>query len=249
MATLYERAKLLEEASLNPSMQRALVNECRNDIIFWFEWFCYTFNPRVTPAHLPFNPYPFQKETIKVIQSCVQRGEPLIIEKSRDMGLSWLVLLVFQWFWIFEDGADFLCGSRKQDDVDKKGDRSALFEKFRYNLRMQPEWMCPKLTYQNDNYLKITHPITGNILKGESATADFGRSQRFKAVLMDEVARHPYGDYAYASVSQSSNCIILLFTPFGQANIAYRMRQHPEVEWVDIGGGEDGRIPSTGKSG
>lgn len=240
MATLYERAKILQAAADDESLQAALLAKCQRDPIFWFEYFCYTFNPRTTPAHLPFNPYPFQVETIQIMIDCIQRGEPLIIEKSRDMGLSWLVLLVFQWFWLFEDGVDFLCGSRKEAYVDRKGDRSVLFEKFRYNLRMQPEWICPKLGKNNDNYMQITHPVTGNILKGEAATADFGRSQRFKAVLMDEVAVHPYGDYAYASVSHSSNCIILLFTPFGQANIAYRMRQHPDVEWVEIGEPEDG---------
>lgn len=237
MATLPERSIMLAECDNDIAYRIATVQRCREDILFWFDWFCYTFNPRLYPAHLPFNPYEFQREVIFLIKQCIETGEPLIIEKSRDMGLSWLVLLVFQWFWLFRDGVDFLCGSRKQDDVDKKGDRSALFEKFRYNLRMQPLWICPPLGARNDTYLKIIHPETGNLIKGESATADFGRSQRYTAVLMDEVARHPYGEYAYASVSQSSNCMILLFTPFGQANIAYKMRQHPDVEWVPINGG------------
>lgn len=242
--TIQQRLKLIVECKKDPSFAMAMRERCKDDIIFWFNHFCYTFNPRVTPSHLPFNLYPFQEEVILLMQDCIERGEPLIIEKSRDMGLSWMVVLTFQWFWLFRDGADFLLGSRKEDDVDKRGDRSTLFQKFRYNLELQPDWICPKLGKNDDAHLKIIHPTNGNLLKGESATADFGRSQRYRAVLMDEVARHPYGEYAYASVSQSTNCVILLFTPFGRANIAYKMRSHPNVEWVDI----DGRANVGGSS-
>lgn len=234
MATLEERHKLLLECKTNPRLRGAVFNRCQEDILFWYDWFTYTFNPRTQPAHLPFNLYDFQRKTVLVLQDCIQRGEPILIEKSRDMGLSWLVMLTFQWFWLFMDGADFLCGSRKEDDVDKRGDRSTLFQKFRYNLDMQPVWLCPPIGKAHDAHMKIINPRNGNVLSGEAATADFGRSQRYRAVLMDEVARHPYGEYAYASVSQSTNCIVLLWTPFGKANIAYKLRSHPDVEWIDL---------------
>lgn len=243
MPTMEERLKFLIRCREDEYFRNAVYGKCKEDILFWFEWFTYTFNPRLDVAHLPFNLYDFQKDTVLVMKDCIENGEPLIIEKSRDMGLSWLVVLTFQWFWLFLDGADFLCGSRKEDDVDKKGDRSTLFQKFRYNLDMLPAWMCPKLSKSEDAHLKLINPNNGNVLKGESATADFGRSQRYRAVLMDEVARHPYGDYAYASVSQSTNCTILLFTPFGKANIAYRMRSNPDVEWLDVGTEPILRVP------
>jgi hypothetical protein len=240
MSTLEQRKDLLIACSKDIKLQRAVFNECRDDILFWFDWFAYTFNPRVKPAHLPFNLYPFQKNVVLLLQKCIDEGEPLIIEKSRDMGLSWLVMLTFQWFWLFHDGVDFLCGSKVQDDVDKKGDRSTLFQKFRFNLDYQPLWILPEMHRFHDSFLKILNPRNGNTLAGQAATSDFGRGQRYRAVLMDEIARHPYGQYAYESVSHSTNCVILLFTPFGKANIAYNMRSHPDVEWVDIGGNDDG---------
>jgi len=236
MPSLLERTKLLHKAKDDVRLQRALIAQCKNDVLFWFDWFAWTFNPRVDGAHLPFNLYDFQRDVILLMHDCIKRGEPLIIEKSRDMGLSWMVLLIFQYWWLFQDGADFLLGSRTQDEVDQKGNRSTLFEKFRYNINRMPLWMCPKLERHHNGHMKIINPTNGNVLSGEASTPDFGRSQRYRAVLMDEVARHPYGDFAYASVSQSTNCIILLFTPFGKANIAYRMRSHEDIEWVDIGG-------------
>lgn len=240
MATLRERALLLHKCREDERFRNTTYKYCRDDILFWFDWFAYTFNPRVEPSHLPFNLYPFQREVILLIQQCIQDGEPIIIEKSRDMGLSWMVMLTFQWFWLFKDGADFLCGSRVEHDVDRKGDKSTLFQKFRYNLEMQPRFILPAMGKAHDSHMKLINPANGNVLSGSSSTADFGRGQRYRAVLMDEVARHPYGELAYASVSQSTNCVILLFTPFGKANIAYKMRSHPDVEWVDIGGHNEG---------
>ena len=235
MPSYLQRVQLLYEAKNDIGLQNALVERCKEDPLFWFDWFAWTFNPRLDDAHLPFNLYPFQRDVIEIMYDCITRGEPLIIEKRRDMGLSWMVLLMFQWFWLFKDGADFLLGSRKEDEVDDKGNRSTLFEKFRYNLNRQPLWICPKLARHHDGHMKIINPKNGNVLNGEAATPDFGRSQRYRAALMDEVARHPYGELAYASVSQSTNCIILLFTPFGKANVAYKMRSHEGVKWVDIG--------------
>lgn len=229
-----ERLDLMLECKKDSKLRNAVYKRCKTDIVFWFDWFAYTFNPRVIPAHLPFNLYPFQKKAILLMCECIEKGEPLIIEKSRDLGLSWLVMMVFQWYWLFNDGMDFLVGSKKEDDVDKRGDRSTLFQKFRYNLAYQPKWILPTMSKQDDAHMKIINPKNGNVLAGEAATADFGRGQRYRAVLMDEVARHPYGQYAYDCITHSTNCIIMLFTPFGKANIAYTMRSHPDLDWIDI---------------
>ena len=65
----------------------------------------------------------------------------VFIEKSRQMGISWLVCLVFVYFYIFYDYR-FLLISAKHDLVD--GDEKSLFTKIRYIISKLPMWMLPK---------------------------------------------------------------------------------------------------------
>src|SRR3982751_999681 len=239
MASAAARYKLLKEAASDIELQAQIRQVCSTDIHFWFDHFAYTFNPRVQPADLPFNLMDFQREIVNVTVQCIREGEPVLFEKSRDMGLTWILALVLEWFWEYEPGSDFLIGSKNQDLVDKKGDRSTIFQKLRYNIALQPKWLFPKHIRGWDTFLKLVHPINGNTIVGSTSTPDFGRSGRYRAALMDEMAFHPYGKAAYESASHSTNCILMPSTPNGKANEFYKLRSHDDVEWIDLEGPED----------
>lgn len=234
MVSTEARYKLLYEAKDSPLLQEECLAVSQSDILFWFDHFAYTYNPRVRPSDLPFNLMPFQVKVVETLHDCIRKGEPLLIEKSRDMGITWLIVLTFQWFWMFEHGSDFLIGSKVQDLVDKKGDRSTIFQKLRYNIQMQPPWMLPSLDKNHDTFMKIIHPINGNTITGASSTVDFGRGGRYRAAMLDEYAFHPYGKAAYESVSQSTNCIIMPSTPNGKANNFYKLRSIDDLEWIEL---------------
>jgi phage terminase large subunit len=234
MVSAEARYRLLFNAENDPELQQDCITASKADIVFWFNHFCYTYNPRVFPADLPFNLYSFQPQVVRLIQKCILEGEPLLIEKSRDMGITWLVVLVFQWYWQFTPGCDFLIGSKTRDLVDKKGNKSTIFQKLRYNIQMQPPWMLPRLDKNHDTYMKIIHPVNGNAIIGETSGPDFGRSGRCRAAFMDEMPRYAYGRAAYESVTQSTDCIIVCGTPYGKANEFYKMRSDESLEWVDI---------------
>jgi len=237
MATWAERHDLIIRASSDVGFQKDIVRACTADILLWFDYFAYTFNPRATVSVLPFNLYPFQKKLVLALRECIDTGESLMIEKSRDMGVSWIVMLVFQWYWLFYEGSDVHVGSSKREYVDKLGVKSTLIEKFRFNLSYIPKWMCPPLKkYRDDSLAKIKNPGNGNTLTGEAAVPSFGMSQRYRAVLMDELARQPYGRIAYETVSQTTDCIIGVWTPFGKANIAAEFARNRAIEEIDMTG-------------
>jgi hypothetical protein len=219
-AILAQRARLLAQARTSPELQWLLLAQCQRDILFWFRYFCWTFDPRQPQPHLPFIPYPFQEEVLLEIQSTITEGRDLLVEKSRDMGLSWLVLLSFQYYWLFKPGANFHLGSRKQESVDRKGDISTLFEKLRYNLDWLPAWMKPEgfQGSQHDNLLRLINPDNGNVITGESSNENFGRGGRYRAVLFDEFPFWPMQDAAFASAGQSTPCRIIVGTPYGKSN-------------------------------
>ena len=111
------------------------------DILFAFNAFFFTLDVRRRPEHhQPFCTYPFQDKTILEIVKAIHEGHDLPIEKSRDMGASWMVILVFLWYWLNPNGGvDFLLGSRIEDYVDKKGDMRTLFQKVRYAFYKLPK--------------------------------------------------------------------------------------------------------------
>lgn len=234
MATLRERAELITKASANKKLQDVINEKCRRDIIFWFDYFAWTFNPRQAPYDFPFNLYPFQVRLIEELCDCIDNGSPFLIKKSRDMGATWIILLVFQHYWLYKPGSDFHLTSITENDVDQIGNKSTLFEKLRYNLRFLPKWMAPQLSKQHDSYMKLINPNNGNSITGQAPVLDFGRSQRYRAVMMDEMARLKNGAAMYGSVTSSTDCIIMPYTPYGKSNEAYRLSVEGDRDIVDL---------------
>ncbi len=233
---LARRLVLYQAADRHPELQAALLAWCKRDVRFWFRHFCWTFDPRKEQPHLPFVPYAFQEKALVELVQAIETGQDLLIEKSRDMGLSWLVLLAFQYFWLFREGANFHLGSRKQEAVDRKGDLSTLMEKLRYNLSWLPHWMRPAGFQESvhDNVLRLLNPVNGNTITGESSNENFGRGGRYKAVLFDEFPFWPTQDAAYASAGQSTPSRIVVGTPYGKNNRFAELRFSGQIRVLRV---------------
>ena len=198
------------------------------DILFAFNAFFYTFDVRRRPEHhQPFCTYPYQDRAIHQIKESVEKGQDLVIEKSRDMGVSWMVILVFFWYWINpKGGADFLLGSRIEDYVDKKGDMRTLLEKARYALRRLPFWLIPRgfKKNQHDNFMKLVNPETGASITGESNNANFSTGGRYLGILFDEFAKWESTDEpAWTAAGDATPSRIAVSTPFGAAGQYYNL--------------------------
>lgn len=220
MATLLERATLLKKAENNPELQALLYERCKRDPVFWFNNFAYTFDPRVEPSTLPFNLYPVQEWFVNILLEYMDKNQDFGLEKSRDVGASWIIALVFEYCWTFRKGWNFHIGSRKEEFVDKKGDISTLFEKIRFNLKKQPVWLRPAGFEEKKHslYMRLINPENGNSITGESSNADFARGGRYKAILFDEFPVWKDDYAAWTSASQSTKCRIPIGTPNGKYN-------------------------------
>jgi hypothetical protein len=144
------------------------------------------------------------------------------MEKSRDVGASWMILYVFTHFWLFEKGSDFRIGSRKEDFVDKLNDIDTLLEKIRFTLKKHPIFLLPKGFAPDEHcaYMRIMNPENGNAIIGESANPNFGSGGRRKAVLLDEFAKwdDSVAEATWTSTADVSPCRIVVSTPVGSAN-------------------------------
>jgi len=219
---LRHRLTLWQNAHNNPTLQATLLQRCQNDPVFWINTFCWTFDPRLPQPVLPFQLYPFQEHAVQELVRAIEHSHDMVIEKSRDMGASWLVMLVLQWFWLFHPGSNVHVGSRRAHEVDRGyTDPSAtLFGKFRFNLAHLPYWMRPKGFQSNvhSRKLAIENPVLGNWLTGESATGAFSRGGRYRCIVFDEFAFFPDADLAWTAASQATQCRIAVSTPYGEHN-------------------------------
>lgn len=222
------REKLIRTCDNNVQMQEFVKEQFYEDILFAFNVIFWTYDPRHRPHHLPFITYPFQDEGILLIKDHIERGEDLLVDKSRDMGVSWMVTTVFLWHWLRPGaGNDFMLGSRKEPLVDKKGNLDTLMEKCRYNLYKLPDWLFPKGFNKNkhDNYLQLYNPESGCPIEGESTNEHFATGGRYKAVLFDEAAKWgETAEPAWVSAGDSTPCRVAVSTPYGMGTHFARLR-------------------------
>lgn len=202
-----------------------MLTACRQSIAVWLNTFVWTFRSRYVngttgayvqtlgnDCHIPFITWPIQDECINIIQSCINTGQSLNIDKSRDMGATWLVLAVFDHEFLFSSERQFGVVSRKEELVDASGDISTLFEKLRYINSMLPPWMVPQL---KTRHLLMRNVETGCTIAGESTNVDVGRGGRKTAYMVDEAAAVENGESIENSLSQTTACQIWVSTARG----------------------------------
>lgn len=221
------RAKLLQMAVDEPWLRQALWEACKADLLFYVNCFVWTYDPRTERKIVPFITYPFQDEALLEIAEHVGRGQDLVLEKSRDMGASWMSLLVMEKLWHFHAGYSFLMVSRKEEMVDALGNSDSLFWKLDFIHRWQPSWLLPP-GYNRSEHRKRLHfenPATGSCIDGEATTAAAGVGGRRTAMFIDEFSRIEDGWALLGGTADTTNCRIFNFTPWGMSGAAYALSE------------------------
>lgn len=191
------------------------------------------------PTRMPFVMFPKQKEFIAWLHERWLSGEDGIVEKSRDMGVSWLCVAFSVWMYLFYPGISAGFGSRKEDYVDKTGEPASLFWKARYFISMLPREFRPS-GYEEKKHtlsMRILNPENDSSIVGEAGD-NIGRGNRTAIYFVDEFAHIDHDELVEAALSETSNCKIYVSTPKGNANMFARKRfggKHPvfTFSWHD----------------
>jgi phage terminase large subunit len=219
------RDKLLRECNFDPAFKRLCLALAKKDVVFWVNNFVFTYDPRRVPSMIPFVLFPKQIEYLQWRQERRSLKEHGLIEKSRDMGLTWLNVAYQTHCWLFENNFKGGFGSRKEMLVDRKGDPDSIFEKIRIILRNLPLWMLPKgfKWDEHDNYLRMINPDTGSSITGEAGDS-LGRGGRNALYDVDEFAFIERADSVDAALSQNTDVIFYTSTPNGLGNCYSKKR-------------------------
>lgn len=218
------RVRTLARCESDKTARAALIELCKQDILNYFKILAWTYDPRKSPSDRPFIPFPYQETYIRDINNDIKDGNPSVTEKSRDMGVTWCILSVFFYRWLFFD-ENFLVGSKKESAVDTIGDIGSHFERFRYMLTKMPAWLLEQQGFdQKDSGCMRIFKRCGAALVGESMAPGFSRQGRHNAILLDEFAFVEKADLIYRACGDSAPCRIAVSTPNGKNNFFAKLR-------------------------
>lgn len=222
------RRRLVELGSNDPSAAADIRKMCARDILFFVNSFGWTYDPRRKPSRIPFITWPFQDDGLMELQETCGASN-LRITKSRDMGVSWLTLLSIDHPWRFEPAQSFLCGSRKEEYVDKSGDPKTLFWKLDFIHDSLPPWLKPR---RMRNKLSIHNLDNGSTVDGESTNKDFGRGDRRTRIFLDEFAAVENQREVLAAVYDATDSAVAVSTHQGTATEFYHLPWRTlELHW------------------
>ncbi len=230
-ANLAHRRDILIACDGKPERRDDYLDLCRQSVLLWVNLFVWTLNVKAVsddgremPAaeqHMPFITWPVQDDAVLTLQECIACGDDAVVDKSRDMGASWLTVAVAHYHWLFEPNSHVLLTSRVEDLVDKKGDPDSLFWKLDYINQNLPDWMLPgePIEFQRGgmhrSHMHLENPKLGCTIDGQATTAHIGRGGRRKFVVFDEMAAMEGATAAWQSASDTTSCKIGNSTPIG----------------------------------
>lgn len=200
----------------------------------WIMDWCDTYDPRKDVLKwMPFVLFEKQREFLDFLAACYQDEESGLVEKARDMGVTWLACAFTVWAWRFQRDVAIGWGSRKQELVDRIGDASSIFEKLRQLVFRLPSIWLPKGfdRTRHATFMKLINPANGATVIGEVGD-NIGRGGRTKLYFKDESAHYEHPEAIQAALDDNTRCQIDISSVNGLGNVYHRKRE-AGIEWPE----------------
>lgn len=225
-ANMLFRRRLLAECRRDVDFRRAVLKACREDFLFFVNALVWQYNPNSCGPHSPklgpFTTWEFQDTGARLVLDCVEHRKDVVVEKSREMGASWFLLILVTWFFLFHDLAKALCISRNADAVDKPNDADSLFWKIDFVLRHLPDWVASDATVSRLK-MGFENLSNGSQITGQASTGKAGVGGRALLMLVDEFSQIKEDWEVLERTSDTSGCRIFSGTHLGTATAFYEL--------------------------
>lgn len=185
--------------------------KCRDSDKYFIFNYCYTFDPRKAEKIFVMKPWPHLIRLIDELNDSYEKSINTIIEKSRDMGISWTIMAWQLHKVLFKNGFMSLNISRREWEVEDTGKTPrSLFGRLDFMYSRLPSY----IKCQVDNPF-LTFKVKGNnsFISGESANVNAGRDMQYSFIFIDEAGHIQILDEMWKSVSNSANFVVLNSTP------------------------------------
>jgi len=196
---------ITRQATIKDKIREEFV-KCATDPVYFMKKFYMIQHPQ--RGRMLFDLYPFQESVLKVFS----RDQNVIINKSRQLGISTLVSAYALWLMLFHKDKNVLVIATKQETAKN------MVTKVRFAYDNLPIWLKIGTTEDNRLSLRLTN---GSQIKAVSGASDSARSEAVSLLVMDEAAFIDNAEDLFGSAQQTlatgGKCIALS-TPNGVGN-------------------------------
>lgn len=235
VANLKFRKSILEACHQNRENQLAIIEACRTDLLFFVNFAIVQFNPLLKGelAVGPFITWEFQDRALlgeEGIVWCYENNRTAVVEKSREMGASWLFLIFQLWLCLFHPHIQVLNISRSAEAVESAS-RNSLFAKIRFMLEHLPDWLTGIVDVQKNTF---QFARTGSEITGEASTGRAGTGGRASVVFVDEFSEVKEDVKVRQNTASVADCRFFNGTHLGVETEFYNLTQSPECVQIQI---------------
>ncbi len=176
----------------------------------------------------PYIPFAYQVEAVQTFARVVlgkklrSRRHNVLWDKARGVGLTYAILAVMYWGWLYKRGLRGTILTEKWDKADRSHSLNTLFGKLDLFFKSTPDWIIPPGFKQKGE--KEAHrvmgmlynPLTGATISTEPTTVSSTRSSREGYIAIDECAFHEHLDETWAT------CLGTTFHVMGWSTASYQ---------------------------
>jgi len=123
----------------------------------------------------------------------------IVILKSRQVGLTWLLAAYALWTAMTKPGARVLILSKSKLDAQE------VIERVKFIYSQLPKWMQVTITTENKGELEFKSMMSK--IKAFASTEDAGRSETGTLVICDEHDFHPHAEANYAALKPTIDAV------------------------------------------
>ena len=210
----------------------------KNPVAF-IEHLVITYDPKRSLGITPFVLFPKQQEFIVWLTERIDKKESGLVEKCREVGMSWMAIAWSVWAWRYRKNTQIGFGSMKEALVDKIGETNSIFGKIRMVIERMPERFLPLgfSLKKHSPFLSLQNPENMNAITGEGGD-NIGRGGRSTVYFKDESAFYTRPELIEASLSQNTDVQIDISTPNGVGNPFHKKRFSGKIpvftfKWTD----------------
>ncbi len=238
--TVEDRNRACDNLLRNPSVDvPALIKRMANDFPLTCQLLFTTHDPRRRPAHMPFKLWDYQTKMGQCFSYCHDNLLSLLMEKTRDVGASWVLGGWLLWMWLFADDFQALFTSRKKEMVDSRDEPDTMFERMRQMLKRMPGGFRALLLRdfnekRDATFAHLRNPMSGATITGEPPVDSFGRQGRYNVCVYDEAAFMARLKAMMASAGDASDCHFYVTTPNGMSGPVWDMKQSGRIPVVTV---------------
>lgn len=166
------------------------ITKASEDFVYFLCKFVYTLDEH--DENNPIKKFPMEKEYLKELAEIITKEKLLLIEKSRQMLVTWICIAYCLWMAMFHQGKRVFIQSKKEHDADE------LLNRAKFIYKHLPDLM--KNQYKADEpmaYCVLRFGKLDSIIQATAQGADVLRQFTASLILSDEMAFQEKAEEAF----------------------------------------------------